>query len=315
MSKNASINLPPGRTLTRLAKTDLHLLAIFVTVADAGGFSAAQVTLNVGQSTISRQMSDLETRLGMRLCQRGRAGFRLTDKGRAVYSAAQTLFRALEGFRGDVGALRGKLVGELSIAVVDNWVGDAASPLPGAIAALKTEGPDVQIELHCVASDEIERAVLANQVNLGIGVFHQHHPGLRYEHLYGDPTELYCGRGHHLFAHANTCKREDLANVDYVRRTYLSEERVAPGVARLVSSAVAHQLEGIAFLILSGRYVGYLPVAYARSWVIEGAMRRLSLPELRIDTSIEIATRRGVKHTLVASTFLDLLRKSDNLRT
>ena len=84
-------------------------------MAECGGFAAAQVALNVSQSTISRQIGDLERRLGMRLCQRGRAGFHLTDKGRIVYEACQHLSTALESFRTTVGALRGELVGDLSI--------------------------------------------------------------------------------------------------------------------------------------------------------------------------------------------------------
>ena len=64
----ASMSPPRALPLGKLSKTDLHHLEVFMTVADQGGFSAAQVTLNVGQSTISRQMSELEERLGMRLC-------------------------------------------------------------------------------------------------------------------------------------------------------------------------------------------------------------------------------------------------------
>ena len=311
MHIESSIELTHIPFAAQLAKTDLHLLAVFIAVVDAGGFSAAQVTLNVDQSTISRQMSNLETRLGVRLCQRGRAGFRLTHKGQAVYDASQKLFRALHSFRGEVGALRGRLVGELSIAVVDNWAGDSASPFPAALAALKTQGPDVQINLHCVASDEIERAVLAQQVDVGIGVFHQHRPGLRYKHLYDDTIELYCGRRHPLFERASSVRLHDLNDVDYVRRTYLSEEHAAPNLAHLPSSALAHQLEGIAFLILSGHYVGYLPVAYARSWVRDDAMRKLNLAELQIETPIEIAMRRGVRLSLVAATFLELLHEQN----
>ena len=49
--------LPAGATTTpRLHKADLHMLAVFMTVAECGGFAAAQVALNVGQSTISRQI-------------------------------------------------------------------------------------------------------------------------------------------------------------------------------------------------------------------------------------------------------------------
>ncbi|MFP3499606.1 LysR family transcriptional regulator, partial [Pseudomonas sp. SIMBA_059] len=47
---------------------DLHLLRLFVTVVEAGGFSAAQGVLGLSQPTISQRMAQLETRLGYRLC-------------------------------------------------------------------------------------------------------------------------------------------------------------------------------------------------------------------------------------------------------
>ena len=65
----------------RLSDLDLRLLRIFVAVVESGGFSLASARLNVAESTISSHMADLEKRLGMRLCERGRSGFRLTDDG------------------------------------------------------------------------------------------------------------------------------------------------------------------------------------------------------------------------------------------
>ena len=72
----------------RLNQFDLRLLQIFTVIVDCGGFSAAQVRLGMSQSTISGKMSDLETRLGVRLCQRGRSGFRLTER-KADHGCAQ----------------------------------------------------------------------------------------------------------------------------------------------------------------------------------------------------------------------------------
>ena len=67
-----------------LHDVDLKLLRVFATIVKCGGFSAAQAALNAGQSTISEQMSHLETRLGVKLCQRGRSGFRLPPGVSAV---------------------------------------------------------------------------------------------------------------------------------------------------------------------------------------------------------------------------------------
>ena len=53
--------------LTNLAEGDIRLLRVFAKVVEAGGFSAAQISLNVSQSTISTHMMALEQRLGVKL--------------------------------------------------------------------------------------------------------------------------------------------------------------------------------------------------------------------------------------------------------
>ena len=297
--------IPAGR----LSRTDLHLLSVFMTVVETGGFAPAQVALNLGQSTVSRHIGDLEKRLGVRLCQRGRVGFRLTDKGRIVYESCQTLFNALEVFRSEIGALHGELVGELSIAVIDNWITETGDPLASALAAFKEQARQVHISIHTRAPDEIERAVLDNRVSLGIGVFHRHKPGLDYEVLYQDPLELYCGRDHPLFPAVRTgLTSRDLSSADYVRRGYLSEEQVAPLAAKLPSSATAHQMEGVAFMILSGQYIGYLPVSYASRWVAIDQMRSLLPERYRVSTNIETVTRKGAALSLVGRVFVDTIK-------
>ena len=148
------------------------------------------------------------------------------------------------------------------------------------------------------------------RVGLGIGVFHQHRPGLAYEVLYQDPVELYCGRDHTLFALAAEGRVPgDLGSADLVRRGYLSEEQVAPLTAKLPSSATAHQIEGVAFMILSGRHIGYLPVSYAARWVASGRMRSLLPERFRLGTNIEIVARRGAALSMVSRAFIDAMRE------
>ena len=82
-------------------------------------------------------MGDLEKRLGMRLCQRGRAGFALTDEGREVYRATQTLLAALEGFRAEVNDLHQHLRGELNIGIINNLVTLPQMRITHALSALR----------------------------------------------------------------------------------------------------------------------------------------------------------------------------------
>ena len=73
--------------LKRLTDIDLRLLRVFRTVVEAGGFAAAEVALGISRAAISMAMRDLETRLHLRLCLRGRSGFAVTEEGRQVYQS------------------------------------------------------------------------------------------------------------------------------------------------------------------------------------------------------------------------------------
>ncbi len=55
----------------------------------------------------------------------------------------------------------------------------------------------------------------------------------------------------------------------------LPEEKVAPKTGGFDSTAFVHRIEGVAFLILSGKFIGYLPVHYAAGWVDAGCMRSI----------------------------------------
>ena len=82
--------------MMKISGADLHLLSVFDSVVRNGGFSAAQAELGLSQPTISNHITALETRLGVILCQRGRRGFQLTDKGRQVHEIAVDLLRRID---------------------------------------------------------------------------------------------------------------------------------------------------------------------------------------------------------------------------
>lgn len=92
--------------LSNLSEGDIRLLKVFVKVVEAGGFSAAQIDLNISQSTISTHMTSLEQRLGMRLCERGRSQRRHLDAKSGQTSAAGEFYRHV--YLVIVGGLEGK---------------------------------------------------------------------------------------------------------------------------------------------------------------------------------------------------------------
>lgn len=286
--------------------SDLRLLRIFRKVVECGGFSAAEVELSISRSAISMAMNDLETRLGLRLCQRGRSGFALTQEGTEVYKSALQLLAAVEGFRTQVNGLHAQLKGELNIGITDNLVTMPEMHITYALSALKERGPDVQINIRMIPPSEIELAVLDGRLHTGVIPDLKTLPGLNYLSLYEEVSRLYCAASHPLFE-ATEVTKEALSSYDAVVPAYAQTPEIKAIHEPLRASASATDREGIAFLILSGRYIGYLPTHYAERWVSNGQMKALHSSQWYYLTKYSAITRKGALPNLVLETYLDQL--------
>ncbi|HZT19925.1 MAG TPA: LysR family transcriptional regulator [Dongiaceae bacterium] len=291
-----------------LGDHDLKLLRTFRAIVDSGGFTAAQSALNASLSQLSTQIGELEARLGLRLCQRGRVGFRLTDEGRRVYDASLRLFAGFEDFRTEVGELAGQLVGELRIGAVDNLISHPRARLAQAIARFKQPPNAVKVLLRITGPGELERAVLDGSLQVGIGAFYHHLSGLDYEYLLEETQSLYCGRGHPFFG-AKAVPEAEVAAAEFVERGYIGKGRPR-GTHSFHRTATAYDMESIAYLVLSGRYIGYLPRHYAKRWVDRRQMQEVEPRRYRYASRFELITRRGLRSSLVVSRFLAALRES-----
>ena len=252
--------------------------------------------------------SVLEQRLGVRLCERGRSGFRLTERGQLIYQASQRLFAALDDFRSDAGAARGCLTGNLAVGIVDSLAANPAFQLPRVISAFNRSAPEVQVSIRVTSPSEIERVVLEGGCDLGLGTCGRHSPYLDYEDLFEERQVLYCGRGHPLFESSHEAILADLKGQQFVRRAYASPETLPQGM-RLVTTAVADLMESTAIFILSGRYVGFLPAHFAQSWAAQDMMRPLLDAELGYQNPVYLTTRKTEAKKPVLAAFLRDLKE------
>ncbi|SDK98146.1 transcriptional regulator, LysR family [Franzmannia pantelleriensis] len=292
----------------QVSDADLRLLRIYRKVVECGGFSAAEVELNISRAAISMAMNDLETRLGLRLCQRGRSGFSLTDEGAEVYEAAQRLLAAVEGFRTRVNGLHAWLKGELNIGITDNLVTMPEMHITHALSALKERGPEVHIHIRMMPPSEIELAVLDGRLHTGVIPALKTLAGLNYLSLYEEHSQLYCAADHPLFKVA-TVPEQQLAEHDAVVPAYAQTPEVKALHEPLKASASATDREGIAFLILSGRYIGYLPTHYAERWVRDNRMRPLNPERWHYLTRYCAITRKAAPPNLVMEGYLEELQR------
>ena len=295
--------------LGQVGDTEIRLLRIFKAVIECGGLSAAELELNIGRSTVSRHIKDLEDRLGLVLCRRGRAGFALTADGQRVYDAAQRLLEAMDAFRGDVRDLHADLVGNLALGIFDKTVSNPQAHIGRAIRDFRRAAPEVAVDITVGTTNSIESAVIDGRFHVGIVPDHRRSDSLDYHELFNEQMFMYCGRQHPLFgADHGSLVWADLQDYDYAGLGFHSPNMDATHRFQLRRRASVSDQEAIATLILSGCYIGFLPDHYAATFLRDGTMRRVEHPECMYDVQFVAILRRSPEPSRVAQAFLDALR-------
>lgn len=292
------------RTAGQISDPDIKLLRVFKCVVESQGFSAAEADLNIGRSAISRMMGDLETRLNVRLCHRGRSGFQLTPDGERIYRATLTLFNDMAKFRAQVETVQEHLAGDLTLGIVDNTITDPNAPHIDVISHFHQYAPNVTITLRIGSPNEVERWVLSGHTAIGIIPLHHRLSGLLYQSLYHETSQLYCSEHHPLFAVDHyTLSPEELTPYSFISAGYAHAAEPKERFPELSINAVSYQVEGIAMLILSGQFLGFLPTHYAAQWVEKNQMRALLPQHYHYQIPFGIITSRDAQPNRLRDTF------------
>jgi DNA-binding transcriptional LysR family regulator len=283
-------------SLPNLADFDLRLLRVFHAVVHNKGFAAAQDELGVSQSTISIQIGQLEERLGMRLCERGRKGFHLTEEGQIVFDASLNLFRAVENFRGMVGNTRGQLIGELHFGIVDAIASNPEINLHRGIGDFARLAPEVKLHINVSSPQELLQGLMEEHYHAILSPMSRLHSSIRFIPTYLEQQRLYCGSGHPLHelpvADINV---EMISQYAYAGRSYMRDWQ-PPQALEFRHQATASHMESIALMILSGGFLGYLPSHYAAQWVDAGQMRPLMEDTLSYHEQFYLAYRKSERN-------------------
>jgi DNA-binding transcriptional LysR family regulator len=297
--------------LGQVGDTEIRLLRIFKTVVACGGLAAAELELNIGRSTVSRHLKDLEQRLGLVLCRRGRAGFALTADGQRVYEGALKLLETLDGFRSEVQDLHADLQGQLTLGLFDKTATNPRCQIHRAIAEFGRSAPRVRLELTLGALNQLENAVLDGRLQVAVAPDHRRSDSLVYHPLFEENMFLYCGAGHPLWQRAAEpagLNWEPVRQADYAGLAFHSPNMEVTHRLRLHRTATVTDQEALATLLLSGRYIGFLPDHYAALFESAGRLRRLALPDATYRVQFVAISRAWPGPSRIGRAFLAALR-------
>ncbi|EBA07983.1 LysR family transcriptional regulator [Sagittula stellata] len=290
--------------MVNIANADLRLLRVFTTVVKCNGFSAAQAELNISQSTISNHMIALEERLRLKLCQRGRSGFALTDHGRTVFEASIRLFEALEEFSNETESLHSVLTGSLRVGIVDNTVTDPHSAISSAFLHFSARPNNVNVNLVVDSPPGLQKLLVERQIDLAIFGFVPRLTNLHYQDLYPETSTLFCGRGHPLFdIDDDDLSLDAVRDYAFASRSYWCNQDLER-IGTKKNTATVEQVEAQLLLVLSGAYLAFLPNHYAQSWVDKGELRPLLPDETSYSVWFQLATRKGIRTTPTMKAFI-----------
>ncbi|MEJ5081452.1 LysR family transcriptional regulator [Ochrobactrum sp. MYb379] len=277
----------------RISGSDIHLFRVFDSVIRNNGISSAQVELSLSQPTISNHLSALEDRIGLKLCERGRRGFALTEKGRIVHEAICEILNCLDKNSNRLNELRSPLSGRVRIAIVDCLSTDKNFYLPAILAKAAREAPTLEISLEILPPNEIIVRLSNNQLDMGLGGFDLHLNGLKHTMLYNEEHRLYCGAESPLYAMEDHDITTGMCyQLPWVHRKYWSHMRQRSFLFNETDRLI-DDIESQLLFIMSGAYIGLLPVHYAQSFVGKELLRPLPVRNDDYQAKIEMVVRAG----------------------
>jgi DNA-binding transcriptional LysR family regulator len=117
---------------------------LFVKIVQAGNLSAAARTLNASPAAMSRALSTLESRLGVRLVTRTSRSFQLTEEGNQFYERCQKIVADIATAEAEASAKTGTVRGTLHVGAPSEIGRRLIAPLIGQFAS---KFPEVEVRL------------------------------------------------------------------------------------------------------------------------------------------------------------------------
>lgn len=277
---------------------DLKQMAVFIAVADAGGLSAAQTRLGLGVSAISKILADLEVRVKCQLCERGRAGFRITQAGQRFYDAAIRFKYALDVYQDDVFSIHKENPEILRLGAVDNVLQDPNNPIVQMIQEV-TARRSVKVTTLIVDPLSLSEKLLTGELDLILSHRKALASGCCWLPLYKEELVLVMGKKQHQvyqqsqlslsqwIEHHGFCSFKSIGELREIRQLNFLP------VHDTLELGLKNHLEEVLWQVLLSHSVAVLPAHFVKNAIQQGQVVRLSNLESPLFSTMYINFKTG----------------------
>jgi len=222
---------------------ELRHLRYFIAVAEEGSFlTAAQRRLNTSQPSLSRQIRDLESEVGVQLLERQARGVALTDAGRVFLDHARLALSQVEAATDGARRTAQPQKPALSMGFM---VGLEVMWLPHLLRILREEEPEVEVTLCSQSSPELALALTRGKLDIAFLRPEKQNGGVTFKLLAKEPLIAVLPADHRL------ASRKRIRPQDLVREIYVSSARTSP-----VLHAVIQDYASKVGIVLKAKYEG-----------------------------------------------------------
>lgn len=199
---------------------ELRHLRYFVAVAEEGSLlTAAQRRLHTSQPSLSRQIRDLESEVGVKLLERQARGVALTAAGRVFLDHARLALLQVEAATD--GARRAEQP-EKPVLSMGFLAGQEVVWLPHALRILREEAPEAEITLCSQSSPELALGLMRGKLDVAFLRPETQTSGLSFKFLAKEPLIAVLPADHRLTS------RKKIRPQDLAREIYVSSARTSP---------------------------------------------------------------------------------------
>lgn len=286
----------------RLSDIDLRLLRVFKAVAEAGGFVKAQDVLGINQPAISSHIANLEQRLGVRLCNRGRGGFSLTARGLEVFTETSDLLDYVEEYSKKLNSIGKKAAQLVRIGVIDCLLTDPGNPIPSCIRASKEKYGDMRVRigvydyLDCINELHSKRLDVAI---VGLVEGEEFPENLEAIEIFEERSGLYCSPTHPCAKLADGPDLLEGLEAARISAHSFVQNPVDVHLDLLLRDENVELEQGNAestvYLALAGTHVGLIPDHFADIWVRRGQLIQIAPNRIQAVSSFHAVRLKSVQ--------------------
>ncbi|KRN28134.1 LysR substrate binding domain protein [Lactobacillus selangorensis] len=144
---------------------NIRVLRYFLAIAELRTISGAARFLHVSQPTLSKQISDLEQELGVKLFTRGHREITLTQEGRYLQARAKEIIQLVDKTTDTLQSDHDLISGELDIGAGESI---GMERILKTVSGIQRDYPGVKIHLHSGDAAEVEDQLDAGVLDYGV---------------------------------------------------------------------------------------------------------------------------------------------------